>query len=69
MAWPGLMYKQTGSCGVFWCRLARGGASNPNHARAIAQATGGTKSGWQSDKAFWGSLIKSLDKKCALQFC
>lgn len=47
-------------------RLARGGASNPNHARAIAQGMGGVNAGGggpPSDKAFWMGLVKHLGKK------
>ena len=44
-------------------RLARGGATNANHTRAIADAQGGGKSRLPSDKAFWMGLVKLLDKK------
>ena len=44
-------------------RLARGGATNANHTRTIADAQGGGKSWLSSDKAFWMGLVKLLDKK------
>ena len=44
-------------------RLARGGATNANHTRTIADAQGGGKSRLPSEKAFWMGLVKLLDKK------